>query len=305
MSEIDIPIEAVLEHFGVKGMKWGIRKKPDPLGRTKEQRKADRVFENKAWGKYDDVYDNAATKMERLDLPGINKKYEGVNLLKKSSTRSDYHKEITTAMNKRLKESFDEVFPGDSKLSPSGKATLRIAVNPAGGFPDMYLVANSDVQHEDRLASFILDVDDNGLIVGIRLANQELTQTDISMEDFLKHYGVKGMKWGVRRDQDAAAARKRSEDHIRSRQLKRKPIHSLSNAELKFLNERLNLEQNASRLNPNKVKKGRDTAKEIVATVGVATSVLALTNTPLGKAAISSGKRILRGEMFDNMIKIP
>lgn len=132
-----------------------------------------------------------------------------------------------------------------------------------------------------------------------------MTEIDIPMDAFLKHYGVKGMRWGVRRDQSSAAARNRSEDHIRSRQLKRKPVHALSNSELKFLNERLNLEQNAARLNPNKVKKGRDTAKEIVATVGVATSVLALANTPFGKAAISAGRRILKGEMFDNMIQIP
>lgn len=111
--------------------------------------------------------------------------------------------------------------------------------------------------------------------------------------DDLLHYVVKGMRWGVRRANKSSEPSRRSEDHIKSRQLKRKPISSLSNAELRFLNERLNLEQNSKRLNPSTVKTGRDTAKEIVATVGVITSVIGLTRTPAGKAAIQLGKRVL------------
>lgn len=115
---------------------------------------------------------------------------------------------------------------------------------------------------------------------------------EISMDDFLEHYGVKGMKWGVRKASKASAPQK-SEDYLRARQLKRKPTSSLSNSELKFLNERLNLEQNAARLNPNTVKKGRDMAKEIVTTVGVIASVVGLVKTPLGKAAIEQGKKVV------------
>lgn len=127
---------------------------------------------------------------------------------------------------------------------------------------------------------------------------------EISMEDFLEHYGVKGMRWGVRKESKTSATPK-SEDYIKAKQLKRKPTSSLSNAELKFLNERLSLEQNAARLNPNSVKKGRDFAKEIVATVGVVASVFSLSKTPLGKAAIEQGKKVVWGNRFNDLVKLP
>lgn len=91
-------------------------------------------------------------------------------------------------------------------------------------------------------------------------------------EDFLQHYGVKGMKWGVRRSTDsgpsAVEVRTRpgrrvktsggkrhpaSEDAIRvakTRQLaKKSTTDSLSNKELQELINRMNLEQQYKRLN--------------------------------------------------------
>lgn len=93
-------------------------------------------------------------------------------------------------------------------------------------------------------------------------------------EDFLEHFGVKGMRWGVRRSraERAAAANAPSEITVKTKpgkgvvktsggarhpasddavkaaaakqKLKASKISSLSNAELKSLNERLNLENN-------------------------------------------------------------
>jgi hypothetical protein len=136
-------------------------------------------------------------------------------------------------------------------------------------------------------------------------ANLDVDQLEIPMENFIKHYGVAGMKWGVRNKSTVSPKYSKSEDHVRARDLKRKPISSLSNAEIKFLNERLNLEQNVNRLNPNKVKKGRDTVKEIVATVGVVTSVVGLANSKYGKAMIEFGKKIMLGDRFNDMVSIP
>lgn len=73
-----------------------------------------------------------------------------------------------------------------------------------------------------------------------------------TVEDVLEHYGVKGMRWGVRRTQaqiDAASAdaqRKTSlQDTVKRNAGSTDP---LSNADLKALNERLNLEQNYRQL---------------------------------------------------------
>lgn len=105
--------------------------------------------------------------------------------------------------------------------------------------------------------------------------------TEQTLDDVLEHYGIKGMRWGVRRtDEQLARARGRrrssrrekSPDAAAAEEAKKKAkkggVSSLSNQELKKLNERLNLEQNYERLtstkdNKNKLKKGEETAKSI------------------------------------------
>lgn len=67
----------------------------------------------------------------------------------------------------------------------------------------------------------------------------------------LKHYGVPGMKWGVRRAERRRAKIERkaekegwSEDYKNTAIAKTKKVKQMSNSELKKLNERLQLENN-------------------------------------------------------------
>lgn len=100
----------------------------------------------------------------------------------------------------------------------------------------------------------------------------------------LKHHGIKGQKWGVRRfrNKDGSLTplgRKRyseeddsnwSEDAKVTSELRKKSVNEMSNAELKKLNERLQLERNYSNLNPTTVQKGW----KYVAGAAVATSTI-------------------------------
>lgn len=76
----------------------------------------------------------------------------------------------------------------------------------------------------------------------------------------LYHFGVKGMKWGIRKDRKRSVSSKRSrsdsKDYAESRDLLKKSPNKLSNAELRKINERLNLEQQYSNLTTSQKQKG-------------------------------------------------
>lgn len=83
----------------------------------------------------------------------------------------------------------------------------------------------------------------------------------------LKHYGVKGMRWGARRKEgpDGRVKREPSADFKETRELAKKRPAQLSNSELRKLNERLQLEQTYSNLTSKKnqqtIKEGREHVK--------------------------------------------
>lgn len=117
----------------------------------------------------------------------------------------------------------------------------------------------------DRMGSFDMDIPTEG--------PKKPLQHEYSDDDALFHYGVLGMKWGVRKDRKpqgfqygkqgntraakkaarkaAAEARKNpplSEDYINSRTLAAKSVKSLSNKEIEAVNQRARLEKQFTEL---------------------------------------------------------
>ena len=124
------------------------------------------------------------------------------------------------------------------------------------------------------------------------------------MSDYvLVHHGIKGQRWGVRRFQTkdgslTPAGKKRrrdswSDDARGVRQLKKKSINQMSNAELRKYNERTRLEQEYSKLNPNVIKKGW---KYVAGAAVVTNTAVNLYNN--GEKLMKIGKVVV-----DNMIK--
>lgn len=116
--------------------------------------------------------------------------------------------------------------------------------------------------------------------------------------DYLAHYGVPGMKWGVRRKQESSGSKKSrrqkrratySKDYLESESLRKKNYKQLSNAELNKLNKRMNLEQNYKRLNPKGIDKGIAVSKKIIAVGATAAGIYALSKNPW----VGVGKNIL------------
>lgn len=128
-----------------------------------------------------------------------------------------------------------------------------------------------------------------------------MTDTDSKSLE-LVHYGIKGMRWGVRRPEGSdglvkgGSSKKRasvddddiSEDSLRAKSLRSRSLDSLSNKELRDLNDRLNLEQNYSRLTaqPSKLERGKKKVDTALGLVNTGRQVYNFVNSPTGKRVI-------------------
>jgi hypothetical protein len=118
--------------------------------------------------------------------------------------------------------------------------------------------------------------------------------TTQELDDFLAHYGVKGMKWGIRKDRSSTTGRRseKSDDRKtvdRLQRESRKKSRTLSNQELKLVNERLRLESEYRKLNPTTRERGKKRTQEVLTTAGIAVSAYQLAKTPVGQAGIKLG----------------
>ena len=129
------------------------------------------------------------------------------------------------------------------------------------------------------------------------------------LDDFLEHYGVKGMKWGVRKSRkqrrrearlrrlEEKSAKKKinaSEDAKAVAKLRKKKVSELSNAELKLVAERLNLETKLNKVNQSFIDSGHSKLKKAVSVGETLEKVHRLTTSEAGQSTVRKGYKILK-----------
>lgn len=203
-----------LEHYGVLGMRWGFRKDRNAfnVASVSLTEGAPVLTYGDASPKYNLRMANVANKTRKHLLSK-----SGDRVIKKVNKRHA-NVDLTDASNKRK-------YLSDLELQLSILATDKVPLDLVG-----YVTINNDytgtltvynkasyndsldelreLNHSDdkkfARANMTFDTDSEGFIVSIQHIDEVLEHTDNIVDDFLEHYGVLGMKWGVRKSRDGS-----------------------------------------------------------------------------------------------------
>lgn len=268
-----------LNHYGVKGMHWGVTR-----GETKLQ--ADHIPDTKTSSGHSLSFEPSKTPLLARGIAAISSRFrEKLNQgdgydLKDSEGKIvgelSLHKESPTSMN--------VVWVGvkdDQRGKGYATAAMRSAIAKAKKDKmeqvTLEVPGNSpDALHIYKKLGFKLDGRDSGEpddiwggLTGMTLRLKKSATHSENIENFLEHYGIKGMKWGVTRDnigsiasavKKASPAAKAGIEALGSRYTpdatkaafnqrvaSKGGLHRVSDKDLQAMLNRMNMEQNYSR----------------------------------------------------------
>lgn len=295
------PQEA-LAHFGVKGMKWGVRKSDSGggSGGGGERGKIRRGL-TKA-----NVATDAGAKIIRegekklIFLPHANRQqaaqrtqtrmlsaarrvnkdpqFKGKDIKNNAELKSKYFE--------KLKEEAKTIYAEELNISRTEAWGQFLNVDTSATTQQMRInaavdrIKHADDENVETLMVMDFVTDDLGHVIDIKVPNKYLKHELFDDNEFtLMHYGKKGMKWGVRNDKDAGTSNSRS----------------AAKAELRETGTKARDIIRESRRSPDKA--GREAAAK-----KYEAEVLAKVKTPEFKAAFEKANTMGKGEMAAHVL---
>lgn len=299
LSFMDEDEESELKHYGVIGQKWGVRNDKSgessgssSKGGQKEERDLNKAAEkamNLANRKYFAVYNATAKESEKI-FNEINNTYSkkygpNINPVKDPTTKlaKAYWNDCAIALTKSLQANGDRIL--GSKVDSRIKVRWEMPSDQPGSLPLYYIEKADSVQHAEELdkIKLIPKFDKSGMIISIDFP-KDIFEDE---ESELKHYGVLGQKWGIRKDPADAGVRKTRGSMVRNRRL-------LSDDQLAATVRRLEMEKKLKELAAEDLAPGR---------MALNNTLGKIFGTALGAAAGVAGAAIVKQILASKGIK--
>lgn len=325
---LGISYEEAIAQYGVKGMKWGVRKSRRGKIRARATMNR-RDAKDSAWADkpvteafstaYSRVYKKAAPKV-RGAIRRINRdpRFKRQDFRKPSKLRDQYYSEISKAIADQLNAAstlvgqspnkrYEMRFEYDITKTAKPEATIR-HVDTKKGRQEQVVDAKKtrsfkhSLEGESDVIRFQVDIDDRGFITDFPEPSDILKQALVAFLDdpnSLAHYGVLGMKWGrrnaesrarVKRDKKAGRPTPKTPEK-RDNTLRKNPKNRrMSDDELRAINKRLQLEREFAQLTYiPPTKKNESRVKSMLKDVAFDVTKGALTE--VGKQILSKALR--------------